>query len=338
MPVYDSSKFLSQSIESILNQTFSDFELLIFNDGSTDNSADIIYSYNDKRIKFFDNKLNFGHVHHLNYGIETAKGEYIARMDADDISFPTRLEKQVIFMDKNPKVGVCGTWFKVLGTKHIVRHPIDDTRIRIALLSDSVIGHPTAMIRSEILRNYNLSYNSSFVPAEDYLLWVTLSEFGKLANIPEVLLYYRSHKDQISIKHKLKQQEKAQLVRNKQIESLLNREISYAEAFLHAILFNENLDSDINQSLRIKLISWTQELVACNSVKKKYPNTEFSNYLTEKLNFTFRRLYISFLKENNFYTLKTLKNLWFSNHYLFSYFTYKQKLIYSLKCLLKYPV
>ena len=123
MPVYNARFYLSKAISSIINQTFKDFEFLIFNDGSTDNSADIIYSYNDRRIRFFNSEQNFGYVYHLNYGIEIAKGEYIARMDADDISFPTRLEKQVAFMDKNPEVGVCGTWFKIYGTNRKIRHP-----------------------------------------------------------------------------------------------------------------------------------------------------------------------------------------------------------------------
>ena len=108
MPVYNCEKYLRESIESILNQTFKDFEFLIINDGSSDKSAEIVESYNDNRINFVQNEKNIGLAASLNRGLDIAKGEYIARMDADDISLPERLEKQVRFMETNPQIGICG--------------------------------------------------------------------------------------------------------------------------------------------------------------------------------------------------------------------------------------
>ncbi len=338
MPVYNGSQFLSQAIESILNQTFDDFEFLIFNDGSTDSSANIIRSYSDKRIKYFDYKKNYGHVYHLNHGIEIAQGKYIARMDADDVSLPKRFIKQVVFMDNNPEVGVCGTWFRILGTRHVVRHPIEDVNIRIALLNDSVIGHPTAMIRTALLRQHNLYYESSFVPVEDYLLWVILSGFGKLANLPEILLHYRIHGNQISSKHKLKQQEKAQLVRNQQIEAVLNRELSNAESFLHSLLFENGINIDISEDLISRLNNWIKELISFNLINRIYPETELLNFFRENLNSTYRNLYLNQVKRDSFYILRILKSLWLSKHYLLTYFSYRQKFILSLKCLLGYSI
>jgi glycosyltransferase involved in cell wall biosynthesis len=336
MPVYNGAEFLMQAIESILSQTFNDFEFLIFNDGSTDESSEIIRSYHDERIRIFDYESNRGHVYHLNHGIEMAKGKYIARMDADDVSLPTRFMKQVVFMDNHPDVGACGTCFKITGTKHIVRHPTDDVKIRLALLGDSAIGHPTVMLRTGLLRQSNLRYDPSFVPAEDYLLWVMLSKFSKLANLPKILLHYRSHGNQISSKYKVEQQEKAQLVRNQQIETLLNRQLSDAESFLHSLLFNKEIDIDINENLNLRLNEWLSELVSSNLINKIYPDKEFLNFLKEKLNSTYRNLYLNQIKNDNVYTLKMLKSFWLSNHHYLSYFSYQQRFIFSLKCLLRY--
>ena len=112
MPVYNAEKYVAEAIDSILNQTFNDFEFLIINDGSTDNSLDIIKSYDDPRITIINNETNLGLSHTLNKGIELARGEYIIRMDADDISLSIRLEKQIEFMDSNQHIGICGSWIQ----------------------------------------------------------------------------------------------------------------------------------------------------------------------------------------------------------------------------------
>ena len=115
MTVHNGEKHLSEAIDGILNQTFKDFEFLVIDDGSTDGSADIIQSYKDVRIRFISNGKNLSVPVSLNMGLNLARGEYIARMDCDDISLPQRLEKQVQFMDANPEVGVCGTWLETFG-------------------------------------------------------------------------------------------------------------------------------------------------------------------------------------------------------------------------------
>ena len=115
MPVYNGEMYLREAIDSILHQTFTDFEFLIINDGSTDNSETIILSYDDSRIRYEKNDSNLKLIATLNKGIELAKGKYIVRMDADDISIPDRIEKQVAFLEKNPDVGICGSWFTAFG-------------------------------------------------------------------------------------------------------------------------------------------------------------------------------------------------------------------------------
>lgn len=335
MPVYNAEFYIKESIDSILKQTFEDFEFLIFNDGSTDNSADIVRSYNDKRIKFFDNKQNKGYVYHLNYGIQIAKGEYISRMDADDISHPMRLKKQVEFMDRNPKIGVCGTWFIIIDSNHIVKPATDNTRIRLSLLKDSAIGHPTVILRTNLLKKYGLQYDASFVPAEDYLFWVNLSQYCELANLPEVLLQYRVHNHQISSVRRKEQKEKAQLVRNHQIEKLLNRHLTNQENIYNSLLFEEK--ENINSNLFPSIKKWINKLITINSKNKVYPRKKLANLLNKQLNDSYQKYYLSKKNLGEFYNLEILKDFWISKNCHFNYFSNKQKIVFLIKCLLKYP-
>ena len=125
MPVYNGEKYLKEAIESILNQTFKDFEFLIINDGSTDNSVKIIQSFNDLRIRLIHNESNIGLIKTLNKGLKLSNGKYIARMDCDDVSLPKRLSVQINFMEKHPEIGVCGSWVKIIGLeqKFINKYP-----------------------------------------------------------------------------------------------------------------------------------------------------------------------------------------------------------------------
>jgi len=193
MPVYNGEIYLAEAIESILDQTFKNFEFLIVNDGSTDNSVSIIedFAKKDERIRLINNKKNKGIVGALNTGLEDAKGEYIARMDSDDISVPERLEKQVKFMDDNPEVGICGSWIKLFGkADNIVKNPVNHDDIMCNLLFYNAIAHPSVIIRSELFKKNNLKY-SNFSHAEDFELWTRCGFLFKLHNIPEILLKYR---------------------------------------------------------------------------------------------------------------------------------------------------
>ncbi|MGH2416577.1 MAG: glycosyltransferase family 2 protein, partial [Microcystaceae cyanobacterium] len=171
MPVYNSEDYLYNSINSILNQTFKNLEFLIFNDGSTDKSAEIIQSYSDPRIKFYNSYKNCGHVVHLNRGIDLAQGQYIARMDSDDIALPKRLEKQVTFLEKHPEVGILGSYcwlINELGQKlGIYPVPLHDLQIRWTSLLANPFAHPTVILRRDVLRENNLNYNISLQAVED---------------------------------------------------------------------------------------------------------------------------------------------------------------------------
>src|SRR5437899_2426865 len=200
MAVYDGEKYLEEAIRSVLNQTFHDFEFIVINDGSTDGTAEIIERYRraDDRIRAYEQR-HHGLVATLNRGLELAQGEYVARMDADDVSFPERLATQVAFMSAHPEVGICGTWVETMGVPsgNVQRYPTDDATIRSWLLFESVLAHPSVVMRRELLAKAGLYYDVACIHAEDYDLWVRAARHTALANIPEVLLRYRMHPQQV---------------------------------------------------------------------------------------------------------------------------------------------
>ena len=232
MPVYNAEEYLAEAIESILNQSFTDFELLIFNDASTDQSLDIIKGYSDSRIHVIDCPVNEGIVKRLNDGIALAKGQYIARMDADDISLPLRFEIQIKLLDEHPEVGLCGTWHEYIGDlKGVHKYPVTPRDIRLQLLFNTAFSHPTVMMRKSILTENELMYDEGFVPAEDYNLWVRILTRTQAANVPQVLLKYRVHGSSISMSKKRKQQQRASLAREFQIRHVFGVQL-YDEADL----------------------------------------------------------------------------------------------------------
>ncbi len=199
LPIYNAEKFLEESINSILNQTYSDFELIAIDDGSTDSSIKVLSSFTDKRIKIILNESNIGLVNTLNKGIDMCEGEYIARMDADDISFSTRFEKQVKLLDSNTDIGVCSTWLEFFGDTHeIIKFPVDHNEIFWRFLLGVQLGHANSMIRRNLLEKFNIRYNALFPHSEDTNLWVNLLPHTKFANVPEVLYKYRKYNEQVT--------------------------------------------------------------------------------------------------------------------------------------------
>ncbi|MBD2002388.1 MULTISPECIES: glycosyltransferase family 2 protein [Cyanophyceae] len=204
MAVYNGERYLAAAINSILNQTFTNFEFIIINDGSTDNTINILSQYqkSDHRIHIY-HQGNCGLTASLNKGFQLTKGKYIARMDADDISLPKRLAKQVAFMDANPEVGVCGTWLKTIGEVggYVEKYPTDYKIIKAWLLFNSALAHPSVMMRKELFIRNNLSYNNSQLHCEDYGLWVESSKHFQMVNLGEILLLYRYHYCQVTQRH-----------------------------------------------------------------------------------------------------------------------------------------
>jgi glycosyltransferase involved in cell wall biosynthesis len=195
MPVYNSGKYLEEAIKSILNQTYENFELIISYDESSDNSLEIIKKYEslDSRIIVSYGKGR-GIIKALNDGLKLAKGQYLARMDSDDVSHKTRFDSQIKFMETNPEIGICGTFIKIFGKSlndYILKYPISDKLLKLKLLFSVSFAHPTVLIRHELLKKHDIKYDENYELIEDYKLWVDMSNYTKFGMVPEVLLDYR---------------------------------------------------------------------------------------------------------------------------------------------------
>ncbi len=195
MPVYNSAVYLKDAIDSILNQTFSDWEFIIINEfGSNDGSKEIVKQYAsvDNRFVLIQNESKLGISESMNVGLKTATGEYIARMDADDISLPKRFEKQIEYMDKHSEIVMCGVKVEIFGSNtfewKLETNP-DKLATNILFYSPSV--HPTIMIRKSFLDKYGIKYNKDYKASEDYDLFSQICRYGKVANMNEVLFRYR---------------------------------------------------------------------------------------------------------------------------------------------------
>lgn len=199
MPAYNAEKYLTEAIDSILAQTYTDFELIIVNDGSTDSTKQIILSYSDPRIVYLENEKNSGICVTLNNGLRKARGKYIARMDSDDISLRDRLAVQVKYMDENPGIGASGTDIEIFGegiTSGVFTQLHTPEECFAGLMFNSCFAHPTVIMRKSILDKYNLEYKDEYRGLEDYALWWEIGKHSQLNNIPQPLLRYRQHKDQ----------------------------------------------------------------------------------------------------------------------------------------------
>lgn len=199
MPVYNGEKYLREAIDSILNQTFSNFEFLIINDGSTDATEEIISGYQDTRIRYIKNESNIKLIASLNKGIALATGKYIARMDTDDVALPNRLQKQFDFMEQNTDVALCGTGCQIFGDENkTVIYCAGHDEIMAKMLYQCHFIHPTMMMRKSMINTFETKFDTHFIHAEDYDFFTRVGEKFKLANIQEVLLRYRIHSQNIS--------------------------------------------------------------------------------------------------------------------------------------------
>lgn len=203
MPAYNAEKYIGEAIESILNQTFADFEFIIINDGSTDSTRECVLSYFDERIVYLENEQNLGIVDTLNKGLERVSGEYVARMDADDVAMPVRLEKQISYLEKNKDIGVLGTGICIFGDGIDDQNRVfstDSEQLKAELIFSSCIAHPSVMIRRSVLKNNGLRYEKKYAGAEDYKLWWEIAKVSRIATLPDILLKYRVHSSQITKK------------------------------------------------------------------------------------------------------------------------------------------
>lgn len=218
LPVFNSERYVARAMESILTQTFDDFEMIVLDDGSTDSSLEIL-----KRYASLDKRVNIASCEHrglvasLNHGLELARGKWIARMDADDISLPQRFERQLHWLEQTG-ADICGSWVKMFGAdRRIIKHPQTDEAIKMQMMFCAPFTHSAVIMKPEPIKK--LLYRQAWENCEDYDLWERAARAGcRMINVPEILLLYRQHKTQVSILSSSMQQELTQKIRHRYLE------------------------------------------------------------------------------------------------------------------------
>ena len=215
LPCYNAEMYIEESVYSILNQTYKNIECIVIDDASTDQTCALVerIAAHDVRVKLFRKEQNTGYTESLNMGLKLARGKYIARMDADDLAMPERLEKQVAYMEANPDCVVCGTAYKLHHNGFAIYPPVSHHEIMLGMMYGNVFCHPSILMRTSVLAENELLYDTNYEPSEDYDMWVRLSRYGKLANLPDVLLSYRLHLSSVSSSRSLIQKKKAEDIR-----------------------------------------------------------------------------------------------------------------------------
>ena len=242
MPTYNSAPYVREAIESILNQSYPDFELLIYDDCSSDNTVRIIEKYRDLRIRLFTKEANTGYTDSLIMGIAAAKGKYIVRMDSDDISDLKRIEKQVGFLEQNPEYGIVGSWVQTIqdnGQSQVWKYPVAHEDITLFTLANAPFAHPSVTLRKDVLLTNDINYSRSYEPCEDYKLWTELLKVTKGKNVDEVLLHYRLHEQQTIKMKKQRLIERSNTIRQEVLKDFFDRQVSSDEIRVHYYFFNE---------------------------------------------------------------------------------------------------
>ena len=291
MPVYNCELYIQEAVDSILNQTYTDFEFLILDDASTDQTVSIIKNYKDSRIQLIEKPLNTGYTNSLNYGLQLAKGKYIARMDGDDISFSERFARQVSYLEANPDVVLCGTSYKIIGNDKKLSFPENHDAIKLALLRGNCIAHPSVMIKKKILDDFSIIYDTSKEPAEDYDMWVRLLCIGNLHIIQDVLLEYRIYNTQVS-KKRAEEQKKNDIKIKFQLFNYLDIKIEADEREFLTNFFKEKEAIDFGD---IKIFKQLQKKLSTSNAAGFFEPIGFEQYLIDLEVHVIRK---SFLKQN----------------------------------------
>ena len=308
MSVFNTEMYLNKSIESILKQSYKNFEFIIIDDGSTDSSLSIILNYmkKDKRMVLISRE-NKGLPYSLNEGIDKSKGKYIARMDADDISLSTRLAEQIEFMEKNNEIGIVGTWIEIFGnniSNKISKHPKYHNELNVRLLFSVCFAHPTVMIRKKVIDDYKLRYNEEYVIAQDYELWSRMEKVTRMANIQKVLLLYRIFNTSITNTKRVElRYELMSKIFNKVLQKL-NIQNTEEENKLHfTIGLNERISKENIDLLVLNI--YLSKIIKANE-KIKYFDEKF---LREFLGKKFLVVFYFQVKRKNYQFFKALSSL-----------------------------
>lgn len=276
MSVYNGAAYLREAMDSILNQTYSNFEFIIINDGSSDGSLAIIRSYSDGRIRLIDNGTNKGLIDSLNAGISAASGKYIARMDADDISLPGRFEKQVAFMEADAALGVCSCDYILFSENKETYSAAFKTHDEILgwMLFNASVAHPSLMIRASVLKEQRPVFNAEYKHAEDYDLWSRLLFTCRFGAVNEVLFKYREHAGQVTKVYRGEQVASANRIR-KNILECAGFSFTGQELHVHNLIGSSQLFRSFEELQQAE--QWLNSLLIQNEQLKLIDKSIFEN-------------------------------------------------------------
>jgi glycosyltransferase involved in cell wall biosynthesis len=280
MPAYNAEKYISEAIESILAQTYTHWELIIVDDGSTDNTVKIIREYQnqDKRIKVYHFDTNKGLPTARNQSIKMANGKYLACLDSDDIAMPERLEKQVDFMEANPEIGVCSTAVKYIGkVKGIWIPPKRHQDIMCLLLFIDSINITSTMILKGIMKNHR--FNLDLPIANDFEMWVKITQNTKLINLPEALTKSRKHTNNLTTNNQQLFND-LHKVRTYQLQNYLQISPTEEELRTHHELVKTPEEGFTIEYIK-RISKWLNRLAEANQKTRHYPEPEFTDLLTQ---------------------------------------------------------
>ena len=326
MPSYNVEKYVGEAIESILKQTFKDFEFIIIDDFSTDNTLREIQKHNDVRIKIINSEINSGPGACMNKAMRIAQGKYIARMDADDISHHSRIEKLYNFLEANPSIHICGSAMKLFGNENnVVEFSSDHDEIVAGLIWKSVVPQGTIMMRKNILEEYNLTYDESFRVGGDWKFWCSIKNYVRFSNLKEVLYYYRRGDQNITVQHKNQSPERALKIHSYILNDF---GISFNNDDLKSHQFLLGMFSEAPNSHSVKRThEWILKLLEHNHSEKKY-NHQYFKKISEQ---HWSRLFY-LLAPFGFSVVWTYVSV---SRFSFSHFTYYLKYIFNKYILMK---
>ena len=283
LPVHNAEAYLQPAMDSVLRQTFQDFEFLVVNDASTDRSRGIVQAYQDPRIRLVDTPSSRGISAALNRGLDEARGDYIARMDADDICIPQRLEAQVSFLDKHPEIGLCGSWVSTFGAgrPRCFRRPAGPDMIQASLLFENPLVHPSVMFRRTLFESHGLRYQDASNGAEDYELWTRALQFCSGDNLNQVLLHYRQHPGSITASSRPAMNHQTRLIIERQI-GRLGVTITPEALDLHCRICRDEEPAVGSGTAFVQQVeTWLSALLTANGQKHVYPDSALQHIISQ---------------------------------------------------------
>jgi len=279
MPVYNVAEYLREALDSILQQSYSDFRIYIVDDCSTDNTVEVIQSYTDERIHLIQQVKNGGIVPTMNAGLDALQEEeYVVRMDGDDISVPDRLEQLIDFLEHHPDIGVCSSSVEVFGSKSEVWHyETDPMTIRAGLVFEHLIGHAASAFRAEVFREKGFRYTMDLPHGEDYDLFFRLRDEVRMSSIQEPLYRYRILDHNVTVRN---QSTYAQRVKNYYKKVLSELEITPSDENLDVHFALARL-TDLPEDPKV-LSDWKKTLIRQNLKLAIYPHAAFVQVIEKK--------------------------------------------------------